>query len=121
MFRGLYTQQFAVVDLKQAKAWYTALFGKGPYFDEPYYVGFNVEGYEFGLMPAGKGALEASSGGVYWGVDDVEQELKRLLNAGATIHAAIQDVGDGIRKASVKDPFGNVFGIIQNPHFGGSH
>jgi hypothetical protein len=26
-------------------------------------------------------------------------------------------VGGGIKVASVQDPFGNLFGIIENPHF----
>jgi hypothetical protein len=32
-------------------------------------------------------------------------------------HGPIQDVGEGILIGSVIDPFGNVLGIIQNPHF----
>jgi hypothetical protein len=31
--------------------------------------------------------------------------------------ASVQDVEEGILLASVLDPFGNVFGIIENPHF----
>jgi len=54
---------------------------------------------------------------VYWGVADAPAALERLLKLGATRHADVQDVGEGIKVATVLDPFGNIFGIIQNPHF----
>lgn len=53
----------------------------------------------------------------YWGVDDAEEALGRLLELGAAEHSGVQDVGDGIRLATVLDPHGNVFGVIENPHF----
>jgi len=118
MFLGLRTAIYKVSDLAQAKAWYRAILGIAPYFDEPFYVGFNVGGFELGLDPdisrVGPGV-----GGVvaYGGVQNADQALARLLGLGAAQHAAVQDVGDGIRVAAVKDPFGNVFGIIENPHF----
>jgi predicted enzyme related to lactoylglutathione lyase len=121
MYRGLYTQQFETSDLQAAKAWYSRVFGTAPYFDQSYYVGFNINGYEFGLLPTADKTLGTGGGGVYWGVDDVEQELQRLLEAGAAPALPVQEVGHGIKKAAVRDPFGNIFGIIQNPHFGGSH
>ena len=54
----------------------------------------------------------------YWGVDNADEALAKLLEFGAAANEAVQDVGGGIKVASVKDPFGNVFGIIENPHFG---
>ncbi len=53
----------------------------------------------------------------YWGVDDAEAAFDRLLELGAIEHGGVQDVGDDIRVASVFDPYGNVFGVIENPHF----
>ena len=102
--------------LQEAAAWYTSVLGQAPYFSEPFYVGFNVGGFELGLdpdaeRPAGEGVL------AYWGVDDVDAALALLLERGAKPHRDVQDVGGGIRLASVVDPFGNVVGIIQNPHF----
>jgi len=29
----------------------------------------------------------------------------------------VQDVGGDIKVGTVRDPFGNIFGVIQNPHF----
>jgi predicted enzyme related to lactoylglutathione lyase len=116
MLEGLRSVINQVADLDAAKAWYTTLLGQPPYFDEPFYVGFNVGGYELGLIPdgpgSGRGALT-----VYWGVSDADAALARLLELGATLEEGVQDVGGGIRTASVLDPFGNVFGIIENPHF----
>lgn len=120
LYKGIYTQQFAVADLDAVKRWYTTVFNKEPYFDKPFYVGFNIAVYEFGLMPT-RGDAAAGSGGVYWGVEDLDAELRRLIELGAIEHEPIRDVGDGIRKAAVRDPFGNIFGIIYNPHFAGSH
>ncbi len=120
-FRGLRTATYRVSDLDRAKAWYTHVLGKAPYFDQPFYVGFDVGGFELGLDPAppGSAADVGAVGGVtvYWGVDDVEASLVRLITLGAQPHAPVQDVGEGIRVAAVLDPFANVFGLIQNPHF----
>ena len=89
-----------------------------PYFDQPFYVGFSVSGYELGLDPDASSTLGGQSGSiVYWGVSDAGAAFARLLSLGATEHKSVQDVGGGIRVASVLDPFGNIFGIIENPHF----
>lgn len=50
-FLGLRTTIYPVTDLAKAKAWYSAVLGVKPYFDEPFYVGFNVGGFELGLDP----------------------------------------------------------------------
>jgi predicted enzyme related to lactoylglutathione lyase len=118
MFLGLRTVIYHVSDMEKAKDWYSAVLGFGPYFDQPFYVGFNVGGYELGLHPGGGAPTEkADSVVAYWGVDDAAAALKRLLDQGATVHEDLQDVGEGIKVASVNDPFGNVFGVIENPNF----
>lgn len=118
MFHGLRTAIYYVDDIDKAKAWYTSILGFEPYFDEPFYVGFNVGGYELGLHP-GEGESSGKAEGVvaYWGVAHAEAALHRVLELGASSHADVQDVGGGIKVATVKDPFGNFFGIIENPHF----
>lgn len=118
MFLGLRTAAYAVEDLQAAKEWYSKVLGFEPYFDEPFYVGFNVGGYELGLHPAGDGTPTGLGGAtVYWGVDDIEAAVARLTELGATAHGAILDVGEGILVASVVDPFGNLLGVIKNPNF----
>ena len=116
-FLGLRTSIFHVADLDKAKAWYTELFGVSPYFDEPFYVGFTISGYEFGLDPNMNNITGGTNAEMYWGVDEVESVYQRLLSLGATRHHPPQEVGGGIVVATVLDPFGNVFGIIYNPHF----
>ena len=88
------------------------------YFNQPFYVGFNVGGYELGLMPA-EGMNQPGGGGVlaYWGVANAEAAFERLQAKGAAVRESIADVGEGIRVATFFDPFGNVLGIIENPHF----
>lgn len=117
MFLGLRTVIYHVPDIDAAKKWYTALLGFGPYFDEPFYVGFNVGGYDLGLQPCDAGENTGAGVVAYWGVAEAEVALKYALEKGATSHEDLQDVGEGIKVATVKDPFGNVFGIIENPHF----
>jgi predicted enzyme related to lactoylglutathione lyase len=89
-----------------------------PYFDEEFYVGFSVKGYELGLDPNERG-VEAGPGGsvAYWGVANADEGVKHFLGAGATLKTAVTDVGGGIRVATVADPFGNLIGIIENPSF----
>ncbi len=117
MFLGLRTAIYRAKDIDAAKSWYTSILGFGPYFDEPFYVGFNVGGYELGLLPSEVASERAEGAVAYWGVDDAAGALKRLLELGARLHEDLQDVGGGIQVAAVKDPFGNVFGVIENPHF----
>jgi predicted enzyme related to lactoylglutathione lyase len=116
MFQGLRTALYEVDDLNAAKAWYSRVTGIDPYFDQPFYVGFNVGGYELGLQPE-----EAPGGGIignaYWGVPDARAAFARLVELGATACDEVQDVGEGILVGSVIDPFGNRVGIIENPHF----
>jgi len=118
MFLGLRTASYRVDDIEKGKAWYSKVLGVEPYFDEAFYVGFNVAGYELGLQP-GPGTSEDKADGTaaYWGVEDAATAFARLLELGATQHEAVQDVGEGIKVATVRDPFGNLFGIIENPHF----
>jgi len=116
-FLGLRTAIYHAPDLAKAKAWYSKILGIEPYFDQPFYVGFSVGGYELGLDP--DLSLSAGLGGVvvYWGVADANAALKRLLSLGATERTNVQDVGQAIRVATILDPFDNVFGVIENPHF----
>ncbi len=114
MLLGLRTVIHPAPDLAAAKAWWTEVLGRAPYFDEPFYVGFEVGGYELGLNPAadpGPGAV------AYWGVEDCDAALAALVEAGAAPREPVADVGGGIRVATVTDPAGIVVGIIENPHF----
>jgi predicted enzyme related to lactoylglutathione lyase len=117
MFLGLRTVIYHVPDLAKARAWYTEAFGVAPYFDQPFYVGFEVGGYELGLHPDTTGVVLGNNVVTYWGVQDVEKAYAHMLAHGAEAREPITDVGEGIRVGSVADPFGNVIGLIHNPHF----
>ena len=117
MFHGLRTAIYHVGDLQKAKEWYSEVLGVSPYFDEPFYVGFNVGGYELGLDPEVTGVAWGDNVVAYWGVEDAAAAYERVLTLGAQKHSEPREVGGGIIVAAVKDPWGNVFGIIQNPHF----
>ncbi len=114
MLRGLRSGFFHVDDLTAARDWYAGLLGYPPYFDESFYVGFDVEGYELGILPGG-GAGGASHPA--WAVDDPRAFVDRAVAMGATVDEEPTDVGEGIISAAVVDPFGNTLGVIFNPHF----
>ena len=117
IFKGLRTVIYQVGDLDAAKLWYAKALGTEAYFDEPFYVGFNVGGFELGLQADRPVAVAVENVVAYWGVDDADAALAHLNATGAVTKEAVQEVGEGIRVATVSDPFGNVLGIIQNPNF----
>lgn len=116
--QGLRSHVMFVDDLAAATAWYREVLGKEPYFDTPYYVGFNVGGYELGLHPASETQRPGVGGGrAYWGVEDCAAEIARLVELGATALEPAQAVGGDIVIGAVRDPAGNALGVVQNPHF----
>jgi len=109
---GIRTVIYPAPDLAAAKAATTALLGIEPYFDQPFYVGYEVAGYEFGLDPN----ADPSAGPVtYWGVPDLQAALDELGARGIAGEAV--DTGDEIRVATVVVPGLGSVGLIQNPHF----
>ena len=114
---GLRTTIYKVSDLQKAKAWYSNAFETQPYFDEAFYVGFNIAGYELGLIPAEDSGQKSDNVLSYWGVQEIDQEFQRFISLGATQHEVPTNVGGEIVVASVKDPWNNIIGLIYNPEF----
>lgn len=112
---GLRTTVYRVEDLNAAKLWYSKAFNSEPYFDEPFYVGFNIQGYELGLQP--DASVKGDSVLSYWGVDNIQTEYNRFLKLGATEHEKPMNVGGELMVCSVKDPWNNIIGLIYNPYF----
>ena len=118
MIKGLGTVIYHVTDLSRAKAWYASAFQQQPYFDQPFYVGFNIAGYELGLDPDPASGRTGAGGSVaYWRVSDIQEAVRHFVRAGGTTESAVQDVGEGIKVARIADPFGNVIGLLENPNF----
>lgn len=118
MLLGLRTVIYKVPDLAKAKAWYSETLGIAPYFDQPFYVGFEVGGFELGLDPdVSKRGPGAGGSTAYWGVKDLAATLRTLGERNVTTVAPLKDVGEGIKVATIADPFGNLIGLIENPHF----
>jgi predicted enzyme related to lactoylglutathione lyase len=115
MFLGLRTVIYPALDLAAAKDWYSKVLDQAPYFDEPFYVGFSVGGFELGLLPSAQPGTVGPQ--PLWGVANIESAYARLLELGASMLEPVAEVGEGIKVAAVKDPFGNRLGIIENPHF----
>lgn len=115
---GLRTTIYKVADLEKAKDWYSQAFQTKPYFDEPFYIGFNIGGYELGLQTEESNKLEKGENVLsYWGVNDIQKEYERLLSLDAKPHEAPTNVGGELMVATVKDPWNNIIGLIYNPTF----
>ena len=114
MTQGLKAAIYYVNDVNKAKEWYNEVLRIKPYYEKPFYVGYDIGGFEFGLEPGEP--IRGNSPIVYWGVKDIEEELKRLMKLGATENKALKVVNGDVKVASIIDPFGNVFGIIENHH-----
>jgi predicted enzyme related to lactoylglutathione lyase len=122
--RGVSTVSFFAADHAAARSWYTEFLGLEPYFDRPGYVEFRLGDYqhELGIIDSQYVPGTQSSDGragvvVYWHVDDVDDVLKRAVAMGATQLEAPQDRGQGFITATAVDPFGNILGIMYNPHY----
>jgi predicted enzyme related to lactoylglutathione lyase len=106
---GLRTILYRVTDIDKAKDWYSSILGIEPYFAD-------VGGFELGLEPCDE--LQGQGGVVgYWGVASATDALQHLVSKGAVVNEDVADVGGGIKVATVKDPWGNLFGVVENPHF----
>ncbi len=124
MLRGLTTISFWADDLAAATQWYTQFLGIPPYFERPGYAEFRLGDYqhELGLVerryaPFDPAATSSAGAVVYWHVDDVPATLATLLAMGAQPLEAPRDRDGGFITASVVDPFGNILGIMYNPHY----
>ncbi len=128
MLRGLTTVSFFADDLTAASRWYSELLGIEAYFQRPEdgpaaYVEFRIGDYqhELGLIDS-RYAPESSATGpagavIYWHVEDVAASLQKLLSMGATEYEPVTPRGEGFVTAAVLDPFGNILGIMYNPHY----
>jgi predicted enzyme related to lactoylglutathione lyase len=112
--QGIKTVLHPVSDLETAKAVYSALLGIAPQTDGPYYVGYEAEGQQIGLVPGG-GPQGMTSPVAHWHVSDIEAKLAEVTAAGATVKEPPRDVGQGRLVATFTDPDGNVLGLIQDP------
>lgn len=115
MLIGIRTIIYPVGDLAAAKSWYAGVLGVAPYFDQPFYVGFTVGGFELGLIPDGTPATDGPQ--ALWGVPSADEEMARLQELGAMLLDAVTEVGGGIKVGAVRDPFGNRLGFIEHPGF----
>lgn len=109
MNQGIETVVYPVKDIAKAKALFRQLLGVEPYVDEAYYVGFEVDGQEIDLDPNGHNADMTA----YYHVDGIHKHLQSLLTAGADLVEDVKHVGGGRLIASVKDPDGNIIGLVQ--------
>lgn len=104
--------------MKTATAWYSKVLLTKPYFNEPFYVGFNIGGYELGLQPEETPVVsKPETVFAYWGVDNIENGYRRFLELRASEHEKPMNVGGEIVVASVFDLWGNIVGLIYNPEF----
>lgn len=126
MFHGPATINVYADDVAAAVAWYTETFDVEPYFVRdldgvPAYVEFRIgdRETEFGIIDRRFEPGPGTTGGaiVHWHVDALDATLAALLARGATPHEPRVERGDDFVTASVVDPFGNLLGLMHNPHY----
>lgn len=113
MFKKLRTVIYHVPDLTAAKEWYIKATGIQPYFDEPFYVGFDINGNELGLDPDISRLVPGNQTVSYWAVDNAGTASQKLASIGGKITDPCKNVGGAIYVAIVEDPFGNQIGLIE--------
>lgn len=113
MFKKLRTVIYYVPDLQAAKAWYSKLTGVQPYFDEPFYVGFDFNGCELGLHSQDETVTKGNQTVSHWAVDNIENCVQKFIDNGASVLHPVSDVGGGIKVVTVIDPWGNAVGLIE--------
>lgn len=112
---GLRTAIYKVSNLTEAKRWYSRVFQATPYFDESYYVGYNIGGYELGLQP--EETQKGENIAVFWGVENIQETYAYFIECGATEVEKPMNIGGDIIVATVKDPWNNLVGLIYNSEF----
>ncbi|RAJ76617.1 putative enzyme related to lactoylglutathione lyase [Chitinophaga dinghuensis] len=126
VLRGIATLTFYAADHAAAKKWYTEFFGEAPYFDMPGYFEFRLGDYqhELGVIDSkyAPPARSIETGGAitYWHVDDIKVTFDQLIALGAKEFEPITErgqEGSGFATAALSDPFGNIIGIMTNPHY----
>lgn len=126
--RGMATVSFWADDVKKAREWYNELLGIEPYFERPDSKNPSYLEYRFGDFHAELGIIDrefapkGTSRGIggavlFWHVDDIEGTLKRLISLGCKEYEKLTPREAGFVTASVEDPFGNILGIMYNPHY----
>src|SRR5688572_14826332 len=113
MLKKLRTVILHTPELRAAKDWYTRATGIQPYFDEPFYVGFEINGCEIGLDPDMTNVVPGNQTVSYWSVDDVTAASTHFITCGASLVQPVTGVGGSIKVAVVSDPFGNHIGLIE--------
>lgn len=130
MFRGLANLNIVAEDMAAAVAWYSTVFDSSPYFVRPesgpvQYAEwrFGDDEDEFALMDARFRPALPKPGGALMSihVDDVRSAVDRLVELGAEPFDPVTPRGEGWWSASVTDPFGNLIGLIQSPHWAAQH
>jgi predicted enzyme related to lactoylglutathione lyase len=128
VLRGLATISLFADNLHEANKWYSDFLETEPYYlfpdaENPAYIEFRIGDFEHELGIIDKKFQPTSAsdktGGVvaFWHVDDVKSVLEKLLAHGAKEYEKLTEREDGFVTASVVDPFGNILGIMYNPHY----
>jgi predicted enzyme related to lactoylglutathione lyase len=113
MFNKIRSVIYHAPNLDEAKEWSKKVIGIAPYFNEPFYVGFDINGFELGLDPDMNKVQNGNNAVAYWAVSEIENVVEKLKHLGAEIDSPVTNVGGGIKAAVIKDPFNNFIGLIE--------
>lgn len=103
---GFATVLLPATDLAASRELYQVLLGAEPTADTPYYVGFDVDGHQIGLV------LGATVVRPHLHVPDMEAALRCITTAGGSVVDESHEVGGGRLVAVVRDMAGAEIGLI---------
>ena len=102
MFKKLRTIIYSAKDHAATKEWYIQATGIQPYFDEPFYVGFDINSFELGNQTVS-----------YWLVDDVQTTSRKLVAFGAALVQPKTSLAGIIHIAAIADPLVTIPGLLK--------
>lgn len=113
MLLKLRTIVYYAPDLEATKAWFSDFLGTQPYFDQPFYVGFDIQGHELGLDPDPTPYSMGSQSHHYWLVSELDSVLDHAQTLGAEVVSPKTSVGGETYIAQFRTPTGQIVGLIE--------
>lgn len=111
---GVQTILYPVRDLAKTQELFTRLLGVAPTAESPYYVGYDIDGQQIGLVPGGHDSQAMTGTTAFLHVADIKSSMQAVLDAGGTTQQEAHDVGGGRLVGAAIDAEGNVIGFIQD-------
>ena len=114
MFKRIAEVMYFVPNRYEAARWYSSLFENEIFFlENPDHFFIRVGNQEVWFHQADHKVPSGAAGCVaYWQVGDFDEAVERAVRLGAEMYRGPLDREDGTFMCQVKDPFGNLVGLV---------